>query len=93
MKPMKLQLATFLHKLKAIENGEDDDAEKIIKENCKKDKKFVDTQDSRESELDRRFQYKYRKHVRTGYTLLHYAVIYNNKKIIEVLLEHNASKY
>ena len=59
----------------------------IIKENCKKDEGFVNTQDSRKSELDSRFQYRYRKQPRTGYTLLHYAVIYNCGKIIEELLK------
>ena len=55
--------------------------------------KLVHAEDRRIGETDyveERLQYKYRRFERKGLTLLHYAALYDQAKMVELLLEHKA---
>ena len=49
---------------------------------------FVNAQDKRDGHIDGRFEYRYHPQPRKGYTLLHYAMLYNQVAMVEVLIAH-----
>ena len=62
------------------------------KRNLKELKKILSDQDKRLEEELKDYQFRYRPIMRGGNTILHYAMIYGNKEVVEKLLELKASK-
>ncbi len=54
--------------------------------------KLVHAEDRRDNCVEERFQYRYRKFQRKGLTLLHYAAIYDQVKMVKILLQNGAGK-
>ena len=69
---------------------EDSDYGKAIELTSKNAKELVHTEDERGGELEERFQYKYRRFKKEGLTLLHYAALHDQDKMVEILLKHKA---
>ena len=52
-----------------------------------------DKRDEKADFVEERFQYKYRRFERKGLILLHYASLYDQAKMVELLLKHNSGNY
>lgn len=75
---------------KALEDSEWERAFEMTR-NCVD--KLVHVEDKRDGSSDyveERLQYKYRRFERKGLILLHYASLYDQAKMVELLLKHNA---
>lgn len=75
--------------LKALERNDSNEAFDILKNNVAK---LVHATDERDGYVEERYQYKYRLFERQGLTLLHYAAIYNQPRMVKLLILHNAGK-
>ena len=81
---------------KALEEGRDEDALKITNKN-RAVAGFVNATDKRailesgeDAYIDCRFQYRYRLQPREGFTLLHYAMLYNHVNMMKELIQNGA---
>ena len=81
----------FLKAVKALKNKRADEALQIIQENCSKG--LVTAQQRRTGYIDDCFEYRYHPQPQIGYTLLHYAVLYNQVEIIKLLIANDASEF
>ena len=50
-------------------------------------------QDARDGHIDGRFEYRYHPQPRRGYTLLHYAMLYDHVDMIRMLILHGAGMF
>lgn len=75
-----------LHVLKALEEGDQEEAFNITKKHVDQ---LVHTKDVCEGNVEGK-EYKYRPFLRKGLTLLHYAAMYDNEEMVKILLENGA---
>ena len=80
----------FDYFLKALEDNKTDKAFEILEKDVTN---LVHATDEREGYVEERFQYKYRLFERRGLTLLHYAAIYNQPRMVKLLIQHKAGMY
>ena len=69
---------------------EEKDSNKALEITEKNVDTLVHTEDMRDGRVEERLQYKYRRFIRKGLTLLHYAALYDQAKMVKLLLEHKA---
>lgn len=79
-----------------MEEGKPEEALKITRDNCDR-VDFVQAKDETTKSNGggahmyiNCFEYRYRKQPREGFTLLHYAVLYNQVEVMKVLIQHGA---
>ena len=73
--------------MKALEDNKTDKAFEILEKNVTN---LVNATDEREGHVEERFQYKYRPFERRGLTLLHYAALYDQPRMVNILIQHKA---
>ena len=75
--------------IKFLEKKKYEEALHIVEESCN-DPILIKARDERLGFVERSFQYRYHRIKRTGFTLLHYAVLYKRVDMIRILIQNGA---
>ena len=73
-----------------------EEARQIVEEQCRdRDHvtQFVCTEDTREGYIEESFEYRYHREPRAGFSLLFYAVLYDQVDMVKLLIEHGAGMF
>ena len=68
-----------------------EEARQIVEEQCRdRDHvtQFVCTEDTRQGYIEESFEYRYHREPRAGFSLLFYAVLYDQVDMVELLIKH-----
>ena len=79
--------------IQALEGNEYEKAFEITRNSVDQLAHIEDKRDGEGDLVEERLQYKYRRFERKGLILLHYASLYDQTKMVELLLKHNAGSF